>query len=229
MSHGNTCRPPMAVFVLKDMARRAGLERELYIESAATSSEELGNPVYPPVRKLLALHGIDCSGKAARRMTYEDYARFDLIIYMDEENLWNMAGRVGDDPEDKCHMLMEYAGKPGQSVTDPWYSRDFDATWRDVNEGCLGLLNELFPETTLDLSRCEDRGDIYAVLRSRMLWQEDWGENLDALYDILTGERYLGKRFRFIMPEENAPEGVKQYAKRVRAAFEEAGIELRKR
>lgn len=140
--HGNICRSPIAEFVMKDMVQTAGLSGEYSIESAATSSEELGNPVYPPARRILAAHGIDCSGKTARRIRRNDYNDFDLLIGMDRANLRNMHRLFVEDPEDKIHALMEYTDRPGD-VADPWYTRDFEATWRDVQEGCAGLLKWL--------------------------------------------------------------------------------------
>ena len=140
--HGNICRSPMAEFVMKDMVKRAGLEAEFHIESAATSTEELGNPVYPPARRKLNEHGLRCDGKTARQMRREDYDRFDLLIGMDAFNLRNMRRIVGGDPQGKLHLLLDYTSRPGE-VDDPWYSGDFDATWRDVTEGCEGLLKHL--------------------------------------------------------------------------------------
>ena len=141
--HGNICRSPMAEFVMKKLVKEARLEEEFYIESAACTREELGNPVYPPARRKLAEHGVDCTGKTARLLTRGDYARFDLWIGMDTENLWDMRRISGGDPEKKIHLLMEYAGRPGAEVSDPWYTRDFDATWHDVDQGCRGLLESL--------------------------------------------------------------------------------------
>ena len=142
--HGNICRSPMAEFVMKDLVKKAGLEDQFYIESAATSTEEIwngiGNPVYPPARKKLAEHGLSCEGKRARQITRQDYADFDLIIGMDQANLRNIRRICGRD--DKTHLLMEYAGKH-RDVADPWYTGDFDATWNDVSEGCKGLLSFL--------------------------------------------------------------------------------------
>ena len=141
--HGNICRSPMAEFVMKDLVKKAGLEKEFHIESAACTSEELGNPVYPPARRELAQHGIDCAGKTARLLTRGDYQRYDLLIGMDDENMWDMRSICGGDPDGKIHLLMEYAGRPGSEVADPWYTRDFKATWRDVEDGCKGLLKHL--------------------------------------------------------------------------------------
>lgn len=140
--HGNICRSPMAEYIMKDMMKKAGLSAQFEVCSAATSTEEIGNPVYPPVRKLLAEHGIDCTGKMARQLTNSDYDRFDLLIGMDQENLRNMYHICGGDYADKIHLLMEYTDRPGD-VADPWYTRDFHATWRDVEDGCRGLLEQL--------------------------------------------------------------------------------------
>ena len=140
--HGNICRSPMAEFVMKDLVRKAGVGDRFEIASAATSSEELGNPVYPPARRKLAEHGIACAGKTARRMTREDYDRYDLLIGMDRANLRNMTRIAGGDPEGKIHLLLEYAGRWGE-VADPWYTGDFQATWEDVLEGCTALLEAL--------------------------------------------------------------------------------------
>ena len=140
--HGNICRSPMAEFVMKDLAGKAGLSGQLHIESAATSREELGNPVYPPARRKLAEHGIGCSGKTARQLAKQDYGRFDLLIGMDQANLRNMRRICGGDPEEKLHLLLEYAGRRGE-VADPWYTGDFEAAWRDILDGCSGLLEQL--------------------------------------------------------------------------------------
>ena len=129
----------MAEFVMKNLVTKAGREKEFYMESAATSTEEIGNTVYPSARRKLAEHGIECSGKTARQMTYADYNRFDLIIGMDEWNLEDMHDICGGDPEGKLRLLMDFTNRPGD-VADPWYTRDFDATWRDVLEGCQGIL-----------------------------------------------------------------------------------------
>lgn len=140
--HGNICRSPMAEFVMKDLVKKAGRTAEFEIASAATSTEEIGNPVYPPARRKLAEHGISCTGKAARQLTRADYDRWDLLIGMDQANLHNMRRLFPDDPEQKLHLLMDYTSRPGQ-VADPWYTGDFEATWRDVLEGCQGLLDKL--------------------------------------------------------------------------------------
>lgn len=145
--HGNICRSPMAEFVMKDMVKKAGLEHRFEIASAATSSEEIwggrGNPVYPPARRKLMEHGIDPGGKRARKTTPEDYAYYDYLIGMDNANIRNMTRIYGGDPEGKVQLLLDWCGRYGQEVADPWYTDDFDATWKDVTEGCAGLLDAL--------------------------------------------------------------------------------------
>lgn len=143
--HGNICRSPMAEFVMKDLLKKAGLEFQFHIESVATSREEIGNPVYPPARRKLAEHGISCEGHAARQLTNQDYEEYDLLIGMDQANLRNMYRICGGDFSDKISLLMEHTDHPGD-VADPWYTGDFEATWRDVLAGCRGLLKELTKE-----------------------------------------------------------------------------------
>ena len=140
--HGNICRSPMAEFVIKDLVKKAGLEDRFVIESAATSTEEIGNSVYPPARRKLAEHGISCQGKTARQMRRSDYDCYDLLIGMDAWNIRNMKDICGGDPEGKISMLMDFTRHP-RDVADPWYTGDFEATWRDVLEGCQALLNRL--------------------------------------------------------------------------------------
>ena len=140
---GNICRSPMAEFVMRDLVEKAELSARFSIASAATSREELGNPVYPPARRKLAEHGIACEGHAARQLTRADYEASDLLIGMDRSNLHDIERICGGDLEEKVHLLMEYAGRPGGEVADPWYTGDFEATWRDVLAGCRGLLDEL--------------------------------------------------------------------------------------
>ena len=137
--HGNICRSPMAEFIMKDLVCRAGLSEQFQISSAATSTEEIGNPVYPPVRKLLTEHGISCAGKTARQLTNADYDQFDR----------NMYRICGGDYADKMHLLGEYAGRRGD-IPDPWYTRDFHATWQAVEAGCQGLLEQLRDKTDGD-------------------------------------------------------------------------------
>ena len=148
--HGNICRSPMAEFVMKDLVKKAHREDDFYIESAATSTEEIGNEVYPPAKRKLAEHGIGCKGKTARQMTRRDYERFDLLIGMDSWNIRNMMRICGGDTEKlkmgngtsetgKIHRLLDFTPRPGD-VADPWYTGDFEATWQDVLLGCQCLL-----------------------------------------------------------------------------------------
>ena len=140
--HGNICRSPMAEFVMKELVKEAGVADRFEIASAATSTEEIGNPVYPPARRKLAEHGIRCDGKRARQMTRSDYQKYDLLIGMDTWNIRNMQRMCGGDREGKIRMLMDYTDRP-RAVADPWYTGDFDATWDDVSEGCRALLEQL--------------------------------------------------------------------------------------
>ena len=143
--HGNICRSPMAEFVMKDLVKKAGLEGQFEIASAATSAEEIGNPVYPPARRKLAEHGISCSGHAARQLNAADYGRWDLFLGMDSANLRNMRRLFGGDPDGKVKALLSYIGED-RDISDPWYSGDFEATWRDVYAGCSALLAALTEE-----------------------------------------------------------------------------------
>lgn len=140
--HGNICRSPMAEFVMKDLVKKAGLESQFHIESAATSTDAIGSPVYSPARRKLAEHGISCTGKTARQLTRSDYNKYDLLIGMDRANLRNMQRICGGDSDGKIHLLMEFTDRPGD-VADPWYTDDFETTWRDVLEGCQRLLSQL--------------------------------------------------------------------------------------
>ena len=139
---GNICRSPMAEFVMKKMVKDAGLEEQFEIASAATSTEEWGNPVYPPARRKLAENGIRCEGKTARQMSRADYDYYDLIIAMDHSNLRGIQRIIGADSQNKVSLLMDHTDQP-HDVADPWYTGDFDATWRDVTEGCRELLKSL--------------------------------------------------------------------------------------
>lgn len=140
--HGNICRSPMAEMVMKDMVSRLGIAAEFEIASAATSTEEIGNPVYPPARAELAKHGIKCEKRGARQITKLDYNKYDLLIGMDSANIRNMIRMLGGDPDNKIHLLLEYAGMR-RDISDPWYSGNFDATYSDVVVGCKGLLEYL--------------------------------------------------------------------------------------
>ena len=140
--HGNICRSPMAEFVMKDMVKRKGLSEQFEIHSAATSTEEIGNPVYPPARRTLSEHGISCDGKIARRMTKGDYDYHDYIIAMDKKNIQNIERIVGTDKDHKISLLLHYAGID-RDISDPWYTGNFEATWNDVVKGCKGLLEHI--------------------------------------------------------------------------------------
>ena len=139
---GNICRSPLAEYILRDMVTKRGDSAGFYIASAATSTEEIGNPVYPPARCKLTEQGISCDGHAARQLTNQDYDKYDLLIGMDSANLKNMQRICGGDPDGKLHLLMDYTDRPGD-VADPWYTDDFEATWQDVLAGCQGLLANL--------------------------------------------------------------------------------------
>ena len=132
----------MAEFVMKRLVRERGVERDFLIKSAATSREELGNPVYPPAHRMLARHGISCSGKTAVQMTKSDYEIYDYIIAMDSMNVRNIMRIIGKDNQEKVSMLLDFTNHP-RSVADPWYTGDFDATYNDVTEGCKALLNTI--------------------------------------------------------------------------------------
>ena len=144
--HGNICRSPMAEFMFKDEIRRRGEEELFEAASAATSTEEIwngiGNPVYPPAKKILAQHGISCEGKRAVQLKREDYEKYDYIIGMDEMNRRNMLRILGGDPEGKVSLLLDYTDHP-RSVADPWYTGDFQTTYDDISEGINALLDKL--------------------------------------------------------------------------------------
>ncbi len=140
--YGNICRSPMAECIMKDIIKKAGKADEFYIESAATSDENLGCRVYSPAREEIERHGLDCSGKRARQIEADDYERFDLIVGMDSQNIRSMHWEFGGDPDAKISKLLEYAGESAD-VADPWYTRDFAKTWDDIMRGCTALAKEL--------------------------------------------------------------------------------------
>lgn len=143
--HGSICRSPMAEFVLKDMVRRRGLESQFYIGSAATSTEEIGNGIHYGTRQKLAEQGIPCTGHRAVQMTRADYDKYDYLIGMDDANVRNMMRIAGGDPQGKISKLLDFAGI-SRSIADPWYTGNFDETYRDVVAGCEGLLAHLTGE-----------------------------------------------------------------------------------
>ena len=138
--HGNICRSPMAEFILKALVKVHGLDGRYYIESAAVSAEEIGNPIYPPAKRCLTQHGVLFdNGKRARQVTRSDYDRFDRIICMDTSNLRLIRRIIPNDPEGKIHLLMSYTGT-GRDVADPWYTGDFEEAFQDILEGCEAML-----------------------------------------------------------------------------------------
>lgn len=145
--HGNICRSPMAEFIFKDMIRKRGLQDKVFVSSSATSSEEIwngvGNPVYPPVRAEMKKHGLSCDGKRAVQLTKEDYANYDMFVGMDSANIRNMHRIFGSDPQGKIYKLMDFTDRGGD-VADPWYSGRFDIAWRDIYDGCMGLIQKLY-------------------------------------------------------------------------------------
>ncbi|MBQ2819136.1 MAG: low molecular weight phosphotyrosine protein phosphatase [Clostridia bacterium] len=140
--HGNICRSPMAEFIFKDLIKKRGVSDRFVVASCATSTEELGNPVYPPARAELARHGLDCSGKYAVQLKKSDYDNWDLFILMDDNNVRNMLRMIGTDPQNKMHKLLDYTDRGG-NVADPWYYGNFDVTYADILEGCTALLDSL--------------------------------------------------------------------------------------
>ncbi|MBQ8164972.1 MAG: low molecular weight phosphotyrosine protein phosphatase [Clostridia bacterium] len=144
--HGNICRSPMAEFIFKDLIKKKGVEDKFYVASCATSTEEIwgdvGNPVYPPARDELKKHGISCEGKRAVQLKKRDYGEYDYLIAMDSNNIRNMNRILGGDPDGKVSKLMDYTDRPGD-VADPWYSDRFDVAYRDIYDGCCGLIAHL--------------------------------------------------------------------------------------
>ena len=142
---GNICRSPMAEFVMKDLAAKHGLESQLYIASAATSTEECGNPVHPGTRNKLRRYGISTDGKYAVTMQRSDYEKYDYIIGMEPSNIRAILRIIGSDPQHKVHCLLDFTDRPG-AIADPWFTGDFDKTYVDILEGCQGLLKRLCQE-----------------------------------------------------------------------------------
>ena len=137
--HGNICRSPMAEFVMKDLVQKAGLSDQFEIASAATSREEIGNPVHRGTREKLKQYGISVAGKHAVQMTGADYRYYDYIVAMEQYNLRNMERFCYGDPDQKVHLLLDFTDRKGD-IADPWYTENFDETYDDVLEGCQGLL-----------------------------------------------------------------------------------------
>ena len=143
--HGTICRSVAAEMVLKQMAREQG-RTDLVIASAAATREEIGNDIYPPMKKALVATGYECERHAARQTTRADYGLWDYLIGMDDENLWDMKSIYGGDPEGKLSLLLSWAGMPGREIDDPWYTRDFSGVLRQIEEGCRGLLKTIRKE-----------------------------------------------------------------------------------
>lgn len=143
--HGNICRSPMAEFIFRDMVEKRGLTSCFEIASAATSREEIGNPVYPPAKKELNRHGISCEGHAARQVTSEDYKYYDYLVYMERYNEPRLMGILGEDPKEKCHRLMDFSDRPGD-IDDPWYTGDFAGVFEQISYGCQALLEKVEEE-----------------------------------------------------------------------------------
>ena len=146
--HGNICRSPLAEFVMKDLTERQGLAGKFQIASAATSREELGNDMHPGTRRVLEREGIPFSSRQARQITKSDYEAYDYIIAMDRANLRNLERLLGGDPEGKFFLFLEFAGEH-RDIADPWYTGNFDETYRDIKQGCTALLEFLLQQHKL--------------------------------------------------------------------------------
>ena len=210
---GNICRSPAAELAFTDLVRREGLEGEFYAASAGVSDEEEGNRIYPPMRRMLESRGLDCAGHCARMLRRGDYEAFDLLVCMDELTIGRTRRFFGGDPEGKVKNLLDYAGRTGEEIDDPWYTRDFERAVCEIELGCRAMLDAL-GSVTLDLSVCRDRAELYAVLREGLALPDYCGSNLDALWDVLTEPGYRQRRCRLILPGEESP--LASYAKLVR-------------
>ena len=140
--HGNICRSPMAEYIMKDLVKKANRPDQFYISSAATSTEEIGNSIYPPARRKLREHGIVADGHRARRMERRDYQDYDYLIGMEQYNIRNMMRILGGDPGGKVRRLLDFTDGPGD-IDDPWYTDDFDTAYQEILRGCRVLLDKL--------------------------------------------------------------------------------------
>lgn len=138
--HGNICRSPMAEFIFKNMVKERAMLDNFYIASCATSTEEIGNSVYPPARRKLMEHNISCDGKRSVQLRKEDYNKFDYLVGMDQKNMRNIFKIIKEDPENKVYKLLDFTSTP-KDIADPWYSGDFDTTYNEISEGCKGLFD----------------------------------------------------------------------------------------
>lgn len=146
--HGNICRSPMAEFVMKSLVAKVSATDELHIESSATSREEIGNGIYPPAEYTLSLHGVDCTGHRARQFAVADYNSFDMIVVMEDYNRRNLMRLIGCDCEGKVWKLLDFVSPSpapctGADISDPWYHGNFDKTYKEIEQGCRGLLKYL--------------------------------------------------------------------------------------
>lgn len=141
--HGNICRSPMAEFVMRNMVTEAGLSGEIYIESAATSAEELGNDIHSGTRAKLKTMNIPFERRRARQVTLSDYGMFDYLIVMDGNNIRNLRRIIGEDRDRKVYRLLDFTDRRGEDIADPWYTGDFDETYEDIDEGCRGMMDML--------------------------------------------------------------------------------------
>lgn len=142
LCHGNICRSPMAEFVFADMAKRRGVEEMFYVDSAATSREEIGNPVHPGTVRKLKKEGVPMYPHRAKQITFKDYEYFDYIIVMEQYNITNLKRVIGEDTLGKVHTLLSFTAVEGD-IADPWYTGNFDVTYDDIVKGCTALLDEL--------------------------------------------------------------------------------------
>ena len=214
--HGNICRSPAAEIVFQALAVKAEMSDRFVVSSAATSSEEIGNPVYPPMRRILTERGYNAFGHAARRVRRSDYDDYDLIIGMGKENRWDLSRLFHGDPDGKLHNLLEYLGHGDEDIPDPWYTRDFSGCLDVIEQACAALFEALTDTVFIDFTSCGDIPALYAELRHKMNWESWYGENLDALHDVLTGLPHRGNRFVITMPNDDAPAEVRIYADRIR-------------
>ena len=143
--HGNICRSPMARFIMEELIQKEGLSDGFWIDSAATSTEELGNGLYYPAEQILRRHGIPCTGHIARQIKRQDYETYDLLIGMDHANIRNMRNAFGGDPDGKIRLMSKFGDFEGE-IADPWYTRDFELSFRQIENGCHGLLKYIKEE-----------------------------------------------------------------------------------
>lgn len=146
--HGNICRSPMAEFIFKDLVKKKGIEKEFYICSAATSTEEIGNSVYPPAKRKLKMNGINCEGKTAVQITYKDYEKYDYIIGMEKINIQNIIRIIREDSKHKVFRLLDFTDNK-KDIDDPWYTGNFDITYDEIYEGCTELLKYIIKKNNI--------------------------------------------------------------------------------